>query len=106
MLEYKRDSKTGRACLIEVNGRFWGSLQLGIDAGVDFPRLLVDQELGRDVRGPAEYRVGIRSRWEWGDVDQLISRLRGATIGDRRDTLGARAGAFFEFLRMGLSERW
>ena len=27
--------------LMEVNGRFWGSLQLAIDAGVDFPALLV-----------------------------------------------------------------
>ena len=26
------------AYLMEINGRLWGSLQLAIDAGVDFPR--------------------------------------------------------------------
>ena len=23
-----------------------------------------------------DYRVGVRSRWWWGDVDQLLSRIR------------------------------
>ena len=37
MVEYKLDERTGTPYLMEVNGRFWGSLQLAIDAGVDFP---------------------------------------------------------------------
>ena len=63
--------------VIEVNGRLWGSLQLAIDAGVDFPVLLVKCLLGEDV--PAQklpYRVGVRSRWFWGDLDHLYLRLR------------------------------
>ena len=36
MVEYRHDPSTGRCCLMEINGRFWGSLQLAIDAGVDF----------------------------------------------------------------------
>jgi len=61
---------------MEVNGRFWGSLQLAIDAGVDFPRLLLDAAAGAPFRSHGSYRVGARNRWWWGDVDQLISRLR------------------------------
>ncbi|OLE20554.1 MAG: hypothetical protein AUG50_00315, partial [Betaproteobacteria bacterium 13_1_20CM_3_63_8] len=34
MVEYKRDAATGEPYLMEVNGRFWGSLQLAIDSGV------------------------------------------------------------------------
>ena len=34
MIEYKLDASTGVPYLMEVNGRFWGSLQLAIDAGV------------------------------------------------------------------------
>src|SRR5207245_8993362 len=41
MVECKRDLISGRHVIMEVNGRFWGSLQLAIDAGVDFPSLLV-----------------------------------------------------------------
>ena len=40
MIEYKVDSATGTPFLMEINGRFWGSLQLAIDSGVDFPALL------------------------------------------------------------------
>ncbi|MEM2915579.1 MAG: ATP-grasp domain-containing protein, partial [Candidatus Bathyarchaeia archaeon] len=40
MVEFKLDEKNGSAKLMEVNGRFWGSLQLAINAGVDFPYLL------------------------------------------------------------------
>lgn len=76
MVEYKLDERTGTPYLMEVNGRFWGSLQLAIDAGVDFPSLLLDAALG-NVRPPVTaYTTGIRSRWFWGDVDHLLARLR------------------------------
>jgi predicted ATP-grasp superfamily ATP-dependent carboligase len=76
MVEYKRDSSTGEVYLMEVNGRFWGSLQLAIDAGVDFPRLLASCALGERVEPRTSYRVGVRSRWWWGQVDHLIGRVR------------------------------
>ncbi|MDX1394155.1 MAG: ATP-grasp domain-containing protein [Gemmatimonadota bacterium] len=75
MVEYKL-SADGRPYLMEINGRFWGSLQLAIDAGVDFPRLLVDAALGERVEPVREYRLGVRTRWLWGDVDHLLLRLR------------------------------
>lgn len=75
MVEYKLDASTGRPYLMEINGRFWGSLQLAIDAGVDFPRLLVDLARGRDPGPVPGWRSGIRSRWEWGDADHLLARL-------------------------------
>jgi predicted ATP-grasp superfamily ATP-dependent carboligase len=90
MVEYKRDASTGEAVLMEINGRFWGSLQLAIDAGVDFPRLLVDTALGVTVSPVDTYRF-VRSRWFWGDVDNLIARWRapGTTW---RERLGAPLG--------------
>lgn len=75
MLEFKTDRRTGRPYLMEINGRLWGSLQLAVDAGVDFPEMLVGCCLGeRPVR--SSYRVGVRNRWWWGDVDHLLARLR------------------------------
>jgi len=75
MIEYKLDATTGTPYLMEVNGRFWGSLQLAIDAGVDFPALLLKAALGERPSPVTCYRSGVRSRWWWGDVDHLLARL-------------------------------
>ncbi len=98
MIEYKVDQATGEPFLMEINGRFWGSLQLAIDAGVDFPSLLVDAWSGQ-LRSCESFRTGVRSRWFWGDVDHLLLRLRRS-----REELGlepgapGRLGAVFAFL--------
>ena len=76
MVEYKRDSATGKPYLMEVNGRFWGSLQLAIDSGVDFPRILAACALGESQQQMPLYRVGVRSRWWWGQIDNLVGRVR------------------------------
>lgn len=76
MVEFKRDLRDNSLRLMEINGRFWGSLQLAIDAGVDFPNLLVALRNGQPPKEPPRYRIGVRSRWLWGDVDSLIAVLR------------------------------
>lgn len=99
MVEYKLDQRSGKPYLMEINGRFWGSLQLAIDAGVDFPRLLLACALGQCEPEVRDYRSHVRSRWWWGDVDQLLTRLRHPA---RRLSLPAsapsRLGALAEFL--------
>ena len=68
MVEFRINADNGQAYLMEVNTRFWGSLQLAIDAGVNFPRLL-----------PLDnYRVGQRLRWLLGDLDSLYLYLKGS----------------------------
>ncbi len=79
MIEFKLDARTGCAYLMEINGRFWGSLQLAIDAGVDFPRLLLDTcgDTGTVPFTPVTaYASGIRLRWFWGEVDHMVARFR------------------------------
>ncbi len=76
MVECKHDPATDRYYVIEINPRFWGSLQLAIDAGVDFPRLLVECALGRPPVPVTSYRAGIRSRWGWGEVDYVYLRTK------------------------------
>jgi predicted ATP-grasp superfamily ATP-dependent carboligase len=101
MIECKRDETTGRHVLMEINGRFWGSLQLAIDAGVDFPALLVACALGH-TPPPADgrpYQIGIRSRWLWGDVDHLYLRLRRSSSAlQLSGGAGSRVRALLEFL--------
>jgi predicted ATP-grasp superfamily ATP-dependent carboligase len=75
MVEYKVDRDSGEHHLMEINGRLWGSLQLAIDAGVDFPTLLARCTLGERVVPSLDYRVGVRTRWMLGDLDHLLARL-------------------------------
>ncbi len=76
MVEYKVEQATGTPYLMEINGRFWGSLQLAIDAGVDFPRLLLEVASGGGPPSPPVWTSGVRSRWWWGDVDHVLAMLR------------------------------
>ncbi len=76
MVEFKQDRRTGRHYLMEVNPRFWGSLQLAIDSGVDFPWFLYQAIEGDPVTPIPHWEVGRRSRWIWGEVDHLLTRLR------------------------------
>ena len=106
MIEYKVETGTGTPYLMEVNPRFWGSLQLAIDAGVDFPALLASVALGQRPTPVATYRVGVRSRWWWGDVDHLLARLRSspADLGLPVGT-NVRWRALLDFLRWRAGDR-
>jgi len=95
MVEYKIDAETGIPHLMEVNGRFWGSLQLAVDSGVDFPSLLVAAACGESLRPELGYRTGVRSRWWWGEVDHLVGVLRNGGDGARGQAgNGARASSW------------
>jgi len=93
MVEFKRDARNGTHKLLEVNGRFWGSLQLAVDAGVDFPNLLYRMAVEGDVEQVLSYREGVRLRWWLGDLDSLLLRLRNG------GQIPARLGTVWEFVR-------
>ena len=100
MLEYKEDRRTGRRLLMEVNGRFWGSLQLAVDAGVDFPYLAWQLAVGQPLDVPASYATGIRNRWRLGDFDHLLARWRGPGRG-RPQGAACRWRALVDFTGIG-----
>ena len=76
MVEFKVEKASKIPRLMEINGRFWGSLQLAIDAGLNIPYLLYQVTSGQSVAIPDNsYRVGTQSRWFLGDLDHLLMRL-------------------------------
>lgn len=112
MVEYKIETTTGTPFLMEVNGRFWGSLQLAVDAGVDFPALLVRAALGETVNAVRDYQIGTRTRWWWGDVDHVLARVRhrreDLALGTDAPTTWQTLRSFFNWRRADRSEilRW
>jgi len=82
MVEFKREAKTGRAVFMEVNGRPWGSMQLSIFSGIDFPKFLSQSVLQNEI--PPEhinYKTGITCRWLLGDLVHLTNVMAGRPRG-------------------------
>ena len=75
MVEFKVREEDRVPFLMEINGRFWGSLQLAIDAGVDFPSILVNCGRNDPPRTLIVGKGGARTRWLLGDLDHLLLRL-------------------------------
>lgn len=81
MVEFKRDERDGKAKLMEINGRFWGTLQLAITCGVDFPCLFLETLQGKKVNHQVgNYTVGHRMKWFFGTIDHLLIRLKNSDI--------------------------
>jgi len=75
MVEF-RIANSGTPYLMEVNTRFWGSLQLAIDAGVNFPEQLYRITIGKPPLRCPPYKTGVRLRWLLGDFDSLYLFFR------------------------------
>jgi len=84
MVEYKSDPITGSKWLMEINGRFWGSLPLAIAAGVDFPRLLAEMHLMKKGITAPRYIQGTKCRNLLLDLVWVVRRILGHEKGANR----------------------
>lgn len=92
MVEFKHDERAQRFWLMEINGRFWGSLALALAAGVDFPYYLYRLALGEPVQAPAAYPPGVIARDAVGELKHFVRvmggrRSRGPAMPSRLRTL-------------------
>jgi predicted ATP-grasp superfamily ATP-dependent carboligase len=93
MVEFKRDIRDSQFKLMEVNPKFWGSLDLSIAAGVDFPWLAVRMAMDGDVDPIFDYPVGVRYHWLFPDeVLHVLARPR-AVVSVIRDCLDMHTGS-------------
>ena len=74
MVEFKKDERDSQYKLMEINPKFWGSLDLSIAAGVDFPWLAVKMALGTLDESVETYRTGVRFHWVFDDLMHLAAR--------------------------------
>lgn len=76
MVEFKVDKETQKPYFLEINPRFWGSLNQAVASGVDFPYLLYKVAAGEPFQPVLEYRLGVRTVWAYGYLRAFIDQLR------------------------------
>ncbi|WP_337866665.1 ATP-grasp domain-containing protein [Ignavibacterium sp.] len=85
MIEFKYDERTKQGWFIEANPRFWGSVGLAINSGVNFPYLLYKMAVEGDVEPVNNYEQGIVTEWWLGDKLVLLKN-HFSTKGKLRDS--------------------
>ncbi|ODU10887.1 MAG: hypothetical protein ABS84_02725 [Rubrivivax sp. SCN 71-131] len=76
MVEFKLQRETGTFRLMEINGRFWGSLPLAVAAGADFPAMLLELWTQGRVADRPPARAGVLCRHLGRDLAWLEAVLR------------------------------
>ncbi|MBV8596118.1 MAG: hypothetical protein JOZ50_07670 [Candidatus Eremiobacteraeota bacterium] len=71
MVEFRRNALTGEFAFLEINGRFWGSLPLAIEAGLDFP--YYEWQILHNMKPaiPSRYKHNLKVRWTMGEIWRL-----------------------------------
>jgi predicted ATP-grasp superfamily ATP-dependent carboligase len=73
--------------LIDLNGRFYGSLALAVAAGVNLPDLWTKLALGMPVPARTEAHSGVRYQWLEGDLRRAFVERRGGFVSDVLNSL-------------------
>ena len=89
-MDFIRDEKNENYRLLEVNPKFWGTTQLTISAGFDFPYWAVCHAAGIKPNLPKNYRVGLMYRWL---IDEMAVIL---TVPKTRTRLLKELGGYFK----------
>ncbi|MGD9245885.1 MAG: ATP-grasp domain-containing protein, partial [Desulfobacterales bacterium] len=82
-MDWIKDSDSGRYYLIEINPKFWGTTQLTISSGLDYPDFLMRFATNKPIKKISEYKIGLMYRWI---MDELFAIL---TMSQNRQRLFA-----------------
>lgn len=80
-LQFLTDAR-GVAHLIDLNGRFYGSMGLAMAAGVNLPDAWARQVLGLKLPNLGDARTGVRFGWLAGDLHRAARERRGGLLRD------------------------
>lgn len=76
MVEFKIDTRTGVPVLMEINPRPWGSMQLPIRAGVEFPWLAFQLARDGQLAVQPDWKDGVRLRYLVNDIQAALAQVR------------------------------
>ena len=84
MVEYRYDAATGQRALMEINGRFWGSLPLAYHAGAHFAWTTYAVQCLRERPAARPYRAGVVCRYMVPETRRVLTLMfRPRAIQDR-----------------------
>ncbi|SET11413.1 Predicted ATP-dependent carboligase, ATP-grasp superfamily [Nonomuraea wenchangensis] len=89
----------GRPRLIDLNGRFYGSMALATAAGANLPAAWAALAVGHDVP-PTRARPGVRYHWLEGDLRRAAVERRSGLLLDLAGTLRYAVGAVHSTLSL------
>ncbi|MGA5758738.1 ATP-grasp domain-containing protein [Nonomuraea bangladeshensis] len=89
----------GRPRLIDLNGRFYGSMALATAAGANLPAAWAALAVGHDMP-PTRARPGVRYQWLEGDLRRAAVERRRGLLLDLAGTLRFAAGAVHSTLSL------
>lgn len=59
-IEFRQEKSTGKLKLMEINPKFWASLEVALRSGVNFPYDVIQIAMGKEVPYSEEYERGLR----------------------------------------------
>lgn len=100
MMEYRWNPADDKFALIEMNGRFWGSLHLALYSGVDFPSILLDRFRGAEPGALPTAKLDVHCRDPFLEAKYVLSRCRSKNI-----KITEKIRTIAEYLRLTLDPR-
>jgi predicted ATP-grasp superfamily ATP-dependent carboligase len=71
MVEFRYDTRDHDYKILEVNPKFWGSLDLALASGVDFPYYVCQMANGESIEYSEDYDRSLRFHWPFSGELQL-----------------------------------
>lgn len=93
MVEYRHDPASGKYWLMEINGRFWGSIPLARHCGAHFAWEYYRTQMGDETPLPLARHLPRKARYVIPDAKQLLIVLR-----DGKRSIGERIGSALRFI--------
>lgn len=72
-IDWIQDSRTGKFLLLEINPKFWGTMQLTISSGLDYPAWLLQYAEGQKITPPLGYSPGLMYRWIFSELATILT---------------------------------
>jgi predicted ATP-grasp superfamily ATP-dependent carboligase len=83
----------GEPYFIDFNGRIYGSIALGVGAGLNLPAIWADLAIDREPARSVDARVGVRYQWFEADLKRAILSGPRSFLPQLRDALAYARGA-------------
>ncbi len=73
-MDWIQDKKTKKCYLLEINPKIWGTTQLTISSGYDYPYWFVKHASKLDIKAPAEYKKKLMYRWLDAEIQTIFTK--------------------------------